>query len=116
MLLIGHRHAEIYVRDAMSGLFLRSFGSTAVTPTVYSIVINQNNLYCGTAKDNILVFAFHVRVIKPFILLQPHIIFFRAGRTTKTKNSRRRFERDKLPENLREPLVRRLLQWINLYL
>lgn len=73
VLLIGHRHAEIYVRDAMSGLVLRSFGSTAVTPTVYSIVISQNNLYCGTAKDNILVFAFHVRVIMPFILFQPHI-------------------------------------------
>lgn len=68
ILLVGHRNAPIYVRDAMSGLCLRSFSNEAITPTVYSIVINGSSLYCGTAKDNILVFSFHVSDFYKLIL------------------------------------------------
>ncbi|KAH1015186.1 uncharacterized protein LOC109532896 isoform X1 [Dendroctonus ponderosae] len=59
ILLVGHRNAPIYVRDAMSGLCLRNFSNEAIVPTVYSIIIKGSSLYCGTAKDNILVFSFH---------------------------------------------------------
>ncbi|XP_066152121.1 uncharacterized protein [Euwallacea fornicatus] len=59
VLLIGHRNAPIFVRDAFSGLFLRQFSDDAIAPTVYSLTLHKSNIYCGTSKDDILVFSFH---------------------------------------------------------
>lgn len=59
ILLVGHKHAPIFVRDALSGLHLRNFDNHAITPTVYSLVINKSELYCGTAQNNILIYSFH---------------------------------------------------------
>ncbi|XP_066257436.1 uncharacterized protein [Euwallacea similis] len=59
VLLIGHRNAPIFVRDAFSGLFLRQFSDDAIAPTVYSLTLHKSHIYCGTSKDNVLVFSFH---------------------------------------------------------
>ncbi|CAG9766239.1 unnamed protein product [Ceutorhynchus assimilis] len=59
VLIVGHRGAEVFVRDAMFGLFLRSFSFDK--PTVYSMEFNgaTGYLYCGTAHDNVLVYDFN---------------------------------------------------------
>lgn len=63
ILIVGHRNAAIDVRDAFSGWFLRQFSNDAIIPTVYSLVVHKSYVYCGTAKDNILVFSFHVSIV-----------------------------------------------------
>ncbi|XP_030764768.1 uncharacterized protein LOC115889002 [Sitophilus oryzae] len=59
VLVVGYRGAPIYLRCAMSGLFLRYFSSDAISPTVYSLILENNFLYCGTPQQSILVFSFH---------------------------------------------------------
>ncbi|EFA07123.2 hypothetical protein TcasGA2_TC010114 [Tribolium castaneum] len=58
VLLVGSRNAPVCVRDAMSGLRLRTLGD-CVTPTVYSLLLENNMVYCGTMSHDILVFGFH---------------------------------------------------------
>lgn len=59
VLLVGARNSGVCIRDAMSGLRMRSLAS-ANTPTVYSMFLEKNLVYCGTSIHDILVFDFHV--------------------------------------------------------
>ncbi|XP_044265986.1 uncharacterized protein MAL13P1.304 [Tribolium madens] len=61
VLLVGSRNAQVCVKDAMSGLYLRTLGEWAgcVTPTVYSLLLENSLVYCGTMSHDILVFGFH---------------------------------------------------------
>ena len=59
VLLVGMRNAPVFVRDAMSGLRLRTM-TESVTPTVYSLILENSMVYCGTTAHDILVYSFHV--------------------------------------------------------
>lgn len=59
VLLVGSRNAPVCVRDAMSGLRLRELGG-CVTPTVYSLLLENSMIYCGTTFHDVLVIRFHV--------------------------------------------------------
>ncbi|XP_063905425.1 uncharacterized protein LOC135124351 [Zophobas morio] len=58
VLLVGMRNAPVFVRDAMSGLRLRTM-TESVTPTVYSLILENSMVYCGTTAHDILVYSFH---------------------------------------------------------
>ncbi|CAH1116074.1 unnamed protein product [Phaedon cochleariae] len=58
VLLIGSRNSPVVIRDAINGLHLRTM-QDLVCPTVYSLVIQNNMVYCGTTNLDILVFNFH---------------------------------------------------------
>lgn len=61
VVLIATRNTAITVRDAMSGLLLRTMEG-ALDPTVYTILLENNLVYCGTSNHNILVYTFQVIV------------------------------------------------------
>ncbi|KAJ8964879.1 hypothetical protein NQ314_004561 [Rhamnusium bicolor] len=63
VLLIGSRNSPICIRDAMTGLHMRIMENQyIVSPTVYSLILENNLVYCGTTNYDILVFSFHVIV------------------------------------------------------
>ncbi|XP_057659377.1 uncharacterized protein LOC130895839 [Diorhabda carinulata] len=57
VLLIGSRNSSVLIRDAMSGLHLRTLDT--MCPTVYCIVLDKHFVYCGTTSHDILKFNFH---------------------------------------------------------
>jgi hypothetical protein len=59
VLIVGTRNAPVCVRDAMSGLHLRTMNEI-VSPTVYTLLLENSMVYCGTTFHDILVFRFHV--------------------------------------------------------
>lgn len=56
VIIVACRHQPIAIRDAMSGLLLRSIGESDWT--VYSLVLHENLVYCGANTDKISVFNF----------------------------------------------------------
>ncbi|XP_072390377.1 uncharacterized protein [Diabrotica undecimpunctata] len=58
VLLVGSRNSAVVIRDAMSGLHLRTM-ENIIAPTVYSMIMERNLVFCGTTSHNILVFDFH---------------------------------------------------------
>ncbi|XP_028136743.1 uncharacterized protein LOC114331374 [Diabrotica virgifera virgifera] len=58
VLLVGSRNSAVVIRDAMSGLHLRTM-ENIIAPTVYSMIMERNLVFCGTTSHNILVFNFH---------------------------------------------------------
>lgn len=59
VLLVASRNTQITVRDAMSGLLMRTLDST-FNPTVYTILLENSTIYCGTSQHDILVYTFQV--------------------------------------------------------
>ncbi|GJQ86779.1 hypothetical protein Trydic_g5573 [Trypoxylus dichotomus] len=57
VLIVASRSTEVTVRDAMSGLLLRTMDSSFY-PTVYTMLLINNSVYCGTSQHDILVFTF----------------------------------------------------------
>lgn len=74
VLLIGSRNSPVCIRDAMTGLYMRTM-EDVVSPTVYSLILEKNLLYCGTTNHDILVYSFHVSIIilYNFCLLKKYI-------------------------------------------
>ncbi|RZB39308.1 uncharacterized protein BDFB_004782, partial [Asbolus verrucosus] len=58
VLLVGTRNLPVCIRDAMSGLHMRTMNEI-VAPTVYSLLLENSLVYCGTTFHDILVFSFH---------------------------------------------------------
>ncbi|XP_018569149.1 putative uncharacterized protein DDB_G0282133 [Anoplophora glabripennis] len=58
VLLIGSRNSPVCIRDAMTGLYMRTM-EDVISPTVYSLILNKSLLYCGTTNHDILVYSFH---------------------------------------------------------
>lgn len=61
VLLVATRNSAVSVRDAMSGLYMRSM-ETPFLPTVYTLILEDNLVYCGTSQHDILVYTFQVSV------------------------------------------------------
>ncbi|KAF7283927.1 hypothetical protein GWI33_022755 [Rhynchophorus ferrugineus] len=59
VLIIGCKQAPVHMRCAVTGLYLRNFSNDAISPTVYSMILDKTHLYCGTASNSILVFSFY---------------------------------------------------------
>lgn len=59
VLLVALKQSPVCVRDAMSGLLMRNMDTTFL-PSVYTILLDRNLVYCGTSKHDILVHNFHV--------------------------------------------------------
>lgn len=59
VLLVGSRNSPVCIRDAMSGLHMRTMDGL-ISPTVYSLLLDNSLVYCGTTFHDILVFKFHV--------------------------------------------------------
>lgn len=68
VLLVGSRNVPVTVRDAMSGLHLRTM-IDFINPTVYCLILENNMVYCGTSNNDLLVFRFHVSIIFLFRLI-----------------------------------------------
>lgn len=60
VLIVASRSQPITIRDAQSGLFLRTICGQK-SHTVYSLMRDHNLIYCGTSSTSILVFDFTVR-------------------------------------------------------
>lgn len=61
VLLMGMKNEPVCIRDAMSGLHLRTMYHLMI-PTVYSLVLENSLVYCGTQNQDILVFNFNVKL------------------------------------------------------
>lgn len=59
ILLVASRKAPVSIRDAMSGLLMREF-DPKIFPTVYTLLLENNLVYCGTSQHDILVYTFQV--------------------------------------------------------
>ena len=59
VLIVASRSQPITIRDAQSGLFLRTICGQK-SHTVYSLMRNNNLIYCGTSSTSIPVFDFTV--------------------------------------------------------
>lgn len=59
ILIVASRNQPISIRDAQTGLFLRTIGGQK-THTVYSLMRHHNLIYCGTSSTSINVFDFTV--------------------------------------------------------
>ncbi|XP_011696042.1 PREDICTED: uncharacterized protein LOC105454836 isoform X2 [Wasmannia auropunctata] len=57
ILIIASRNQPISIRDALTGLFLRTI-SGQKSHTVYSLLRHDNLIYCGTSSTSINVFDF----------------------------------------------------------
>ncbi|XP_063994057.1 uncharacterized protein LOC135171449 isoform X2 [Diachasmimorpha longicaudata] len=57
ILIVASRNQPITIRDAQSGLFLRTIAGQR-THTVYSLMRDRNLVYCGTSSTSIPVFDF----------------------------------------------------------
>ncbi|KAF5274039.1 hypothetical protein FQR65_LT04437 [Abscondita terminalis] len=57
VLIVAMRNSPVCVRDALSGLLLRTM-QTSFLPTVYTLLIDKNLIYCGTSQHDILVYTF----------------------------------------------------------
>ncbi|XP_078035451.1 uncharacterized protein LOC144469267 isoform X2 [Augochlora pura] len=57
VLIVASRSQPITIRDAQTGLFLRTI-SGEKSHTVYSLMRDHNLIYCGTSTTSILVFDF----------------------------------------------------------
>ncbi|XP_076666683.1 uncharacterized protein LOC143368161 isoform X2 [Andrena cerasifolii] len=57
VLIVASRSQPITIRDAQSGLFLRTICGQK-SHTVYSLMRDHNLIYCGTSSTSILVFDF----------------------------------------------------------
>ncbi|XP_034249755.1 uncharacterized protein LOC117650438 [Thrips palmi] len=64
VLIVASRQQTIAIRDALSGLLLRSFGISSPELTVYSILCHNNLVYCGSNTNNILVYDFQSGELK----------------------------------------------------
>ncbi|KAJ8924001.1 hypothetical protein NQ315_006777 [Exocentrus adspersus] len=58
VLVVGSRNTAVCIRDAMTGLYMRIM-ENVISPTVYSLLIEKNLVYCGTTNHDILVYCFH---------------------------------------------------------
>ncbi|CAH0550206.1 unnamed protein product [Brassicogethes aeneus] len=58
ILLVGSRHAPVCIRDAITGLHMRTLADH-ISPTVYSLLLERSLVYCGTTAHNVLVFSFN---------------------------------------------------------
>lgn len=61
VLVVATRNAAVSVRDALSGLLLRTL-QTPFFPTVYTLLFDRNLIYCGTSQHDILVYTFEVNL------------------------------------------------------
>lgn len=59
VLLVALKQSPVCVRDAMSGLLMRRM-EASFSPSVYTILLEKNLVYCGTSKHDILVHNFYV--------------------------------------------------------
>lgn len=59
ILIVASRNQPITIRDAQTGLFLRTI-SGQKNHTVYSLLRHENLIYCGTSSTSINVFDFTV--------------------------------------------------------
>ncbi|KAK2585778.1 hypothetical protein KPH14_010385 [Odynerus spinipes] len=57
VLIVASRNQPIAIRDAQNGLFLRTICGQK-NHTVYSLMLNNHLIYCGTSTTSILVFDF----------------------------------------------------------
>ncbi|KAF5292388.1 hypothetical protein FQA39_LY03422 [Lamprigera yunnana] len=57
ILVVAMRNSPVCIRDAISGLLLRTM-ITSFSPTVYTLLIDKNLVYCGTSQHDILVYTF----------------------------------------------------------
>jgi len=57
ILIVASRNQPINIRDALTGLFLRTI-SGQKSHTVYSLLRHDNLIYCGTSSTSINVFDF----------------------------------------------------------
>uniref|UniRef100_A0A1Y1MCW8 Uncharacterized protein n=1 Tax=Photinus pyralis TaxID=7054 RepID=A0A1Y1MCW8_PHOPY len=57
ILVVATRNSPVSIRDALSGLLLRTM-ETSFSPTVYTLLIDKNLIYCGTSQHDILVYTF----------------------------------------------------------
>lgn len=71
VLLVATRNSAVSVRDAMSGLHMRNM-ETPFFPTVYTLLLENNLVYCGTSQHDILVYTFEVS----FVLFNFCLIMF----------------------------------------
>lgn len=60
VLIVASRNQPITIRDALTGLFLRTICGYK-SHTVYSLMRERNLVYCGTSSTSIPVFDFTVR-------------------------------------------------------
>lgn len=61
ILIVSLRSSNINVRDAISGLLLRSI-QVPLKITVYSILLDGGNIHCGTNQNIILTYDFAVKL------------------------------------------------------
>lgn len=59
VLVLASRQREIIIRDAFTGLLLRTMCEDQ-KPTVYSLLIDRSYVYCGTSDKGISVLDFNV--------------------------------------------------------
>lgn len=59
VLLVASECAAICVRDAMSGLYMRSL-DIKFTTTIYSLLIERKTVFCGTVGQDIVAYSFYV--------------------------------------------------------
>lgn len=57
VLLLATRNSPVSVRDAMSGLLMRTMEGM-INPTVYTMLLHNNKVYCGTSQHDVLVYTF----------------------------------------------------------
>lgn len=62
ILIVASRNQPITIRDAQTGLFLRTI-SGQKNHTVYSLMRHNNLIYCGTSSTSINVFDFTVSAV-----------------------------------------------------
>lgn len=58
VLIIAPRNEPVSVRDAMTGLLLRYVSNTAIKPTIFSILLLDSIVYCGTVQKTISGYDF----------------------------------------------------------
>lgn len=59
ILLVASEESSVYIRDAMTGLHLRTIAKYD-TYNVHSMIVDRNLIYCGTSKGDLLKLSFHV--------------------------------------------------------
>lgn len=59
ILVVSARSSNVHVRDATTGLLLRSI-AVPHKATVYSILLDGGNMHCGTNQNMILTYDFTV--------------------------------------------------------
>lgn len=74
VLIVSSRHQPIAIRDATTGLLLRSLGEGGSEWTVYSVLCHNNMVFCGTNTDKISVFDFQSGQKKTELKTGPGIV------------------------------------------